>query len=116
MDGCCTKWRFVAVVGSGGGLGGVAEGVAEEVDGVALETESDVLKCDYCGQDVTRRPSTSGVPGRPDDAQIDHVEPRASGGHGGEHNGAGACRRCNRDKSTKPLEDWGDELREFLEP
>ena len=38
-DRCCTKWRFVAVVGSGGG---VAEGVAEEVDGVALEAEADV--------------------------------------------------------------------------
>jgi hypothetical protein len=42
VDGCCTKWWFVAVVGSVGGLGGVAEGVAEEVDGVALEAESDV--------------------------------------------------------------------------
>ncbi|MEU9424815.1 polymorphic toxin-type HINT domain-containing protein [Streptomyces sp. NPDC048342] len=83
----------------------------------ANEAKNDgVLKCDYCGQDVTRRPSASGVPGRPDDAQIDHVEPRASGGHGGAHNGAVACRRCNRDKSTKPLEDWDDELREFLEP
>ncbi|WP_371797139.1 HNH endonuclease [Streptomyces sp. NBC_01718] len=75
-----------------------------------------VLKCDYCGQDVTRRPSTSGGPGRPDDSQIDQVEPRASGGHGGAHNGAVTCRRCHRYKSTKPLEDWGDERREFLEP
>jgi len=41
-DGCCTKWWFVAVVGSGDGLAGVAEGVAEEVDGVALEAEPDV--------------------------------------------------------------------------
>ena len=41
-DGCCTKGWFVAVVGSGGGLGGVVEGTAEEVDGVALEAESDV--------------------------------------------------------------------------
>jgi hypothetical protein len=41
-DGCCTKRWFVAVVGSAGGLLGVAEGVAEEVDGVALEAESDV--------------------------------------------------------------------------
>ncbi|GGV47817.1 hypothetical protein GCM10010495_77010 [Kitasatospora herbaricolor] len=41
-DGCCTKWRFVAVVGSGGGLVGVAKGVAEEVYGVTLEAESDV--------------------------------------------------------------------------
>ena len=41
-DGCCTSGWFIAVVGSGGGRGGVAEGVAEEVDGVALEAESDV--------------------------------------------------------------------------
>ncbi|WP_405807147.1 polymorphic toxin-type HINT domain-containing protein [Streptomyces sp. NBC_00210] len=79
-----------------------------------LEKNGGVLKCDYCGQEVVRRPSTRGVPGRPDDAQIDHVEPRVGGGHGGEHNGVVACRRCNRDKSTKPLEDWDDELREFL--
>ena len=41
-DGGCAEGWFVAVVGLGGGLGGVAEGVAEEVDGVALEAESDV--------------------------------------------------------------------------
>ncbi|WP_407566314.1 HNH endonuclease [Streptomyces sp. 184] len=46
---------------------------------------------------------------------VDHVEPKASGGHGGDHNGAVACRRCNRDKSTKPLEDRDDELRGFLD-
>jgi hypothetical protein len=31
-----------AVIGSGDGCVGIAEGVAEEVDGVALEAESDV--------------------------------------------------------------------------
>ncbi|SIO85231.1 YD repeat protein [Nocardiopsis sp. JB363] len=76
-------------------------------------------KCDYCGQTVERRASRDAngrtVKGRPDDAQIDHVEPKASGGHGGDHNGAVACRRCNRDKSTKPLEVWDDELRDFLD-
>jgi len=41
-DGCCTKWWFVAVVRLGEGLGGVAERVAEEVDGVALEAEPDM--------------------------------------------------------------------------
>jgi hypothetical protein len=41
-DGCCTSGWFVAVVGPSSGLSGVAEGVAEEVDGVALEAESDV--------------------------------------------------------------------------
>ncbi|MFI5846140.1 polymorphic toxin-type HINT domain-containing protein [Catenuloplanes sp. NPDC051500] len=80
-----------------------------------LDANDGVLKCEYCGRDVVRRPSESGVPGRPDDAQIDHVEPRAAGGHGGAHNGAVACRRCNRDKSTKPMEEWDDELRELLE-
>ncbi|MEU9235141.1 polymorphic toxin-type HINT domain-containing protein [Streptomyces subrutilus] len=77
-------------------------------------------KCDYCGQRVERRGSRDAdgnpVPGRPDDAQIDHIEPRAGGGHGGAHNGAVACRRCNRDKSTKTMEDWDDELRDFLDP
>jgi hypothetical protein len=80
-----------------------------------LEINDGVLKCEYCGRDVVRRPSTSGVPGRPDDAQIDHIEPRAEGGHGGAHNGAVACRRCNRDKSTKPLEVWDGELRDLLD-
>jgi hypothetical protein len=42
VDGGCTTGWFVAVVGLGDGLGGVAECVAEEVDGVALEAESDV--------------------------------------------------------------------------
>jgi hypothetical protein len=32
----------VAVAGLGGGIGEVAEGVSEEVDGLALEAESDV--------------------------------------------------------------------------
>lgn len=42
MDGCCRQGWFVTVVGPSGGFGGLAEGVAEEVDGVALEAESDV--------------------------------------------------------------------------
>ena len=78
-----------------------------------------LYKCDYCGRTVERRGSRdangNAIKGRPDDAQVDHVVPRASGGHGGEHNGAVACRRCNRDKSTKTLEDWDNELREFLD-
>lgn len=76
-----------------------------------------VLKCDYCGREVTRRASIiDGVRqrGLPDDAQIDHVEPRWNGGCGAAHNGCVACRACNRDKYTKTLEQWDDELREFL--
>ncbi|MET8687949.1 HNH endonuclease [Streptomyces sp. NPDC004732] len=77
-------------------------------------------RCDYCKQKVERRGSQdangNSIPGRPDDAQIDHIEPKASGGHGGAHNGAVACRRCNRDKSTKTIEEWDDELRDFLGP
>ena len=42
-DGCCTKRWFVPAVGSGGGPVGVAEGVAEDVDGVALEAELESL-------------------------------------------------------------------------
>ena len=88
----------------------------EEVYAANEAKNGGVLKCDYCGQGVVRRPSIRGVPGLPNDAQVDHVEPRVSGGHGGSHNGSVSCRRCNRDKSTKTLEDWDDELREFLNP
>ncbi|WP_170212108.1 HNH endonuclease [Saccharothrix australiensis] len=47
---------------------------------------------------------------------MDHIEPEVRGGHGGAHNGAVACRRCNRRKSAELLEGWDDELREHLEP
>ncbi|WP_225850637.1 hypothetical protein [Streptomyces sp. HPF1205] len=40
--GYCTKQRAIAAVGVGDGLGGFAEGAAEEVDGVALEAQADV--------------------------------------------------------------------------
>ncbi|MCP2337364.1 RHS repeat-associated core domain-containing protein [Actinomadura rupiterrae] len=73
--------------------------------------------CDYCGRSVFRRPSrVNGVAqkGLPDDAQIDHIIPKTTGGCGAAHNGCVACRLCNRSKSNKPLEDWDDELREFL--
>jgi len=42
VDGCRTSGWFFVVVGSGGRCGGVPEGVAEEVDGVALEARPDV--------------------------------------------------------------------------
>ncbi len=79
-----------------------------------LERNGGKHKCDYCGQDVQRRPSKSGVPGKPDDAQIDHEYPKSRGGEGSPPNGRVACRRCNRDKSDKTLGDWDDELREWL--
>ncbi|TDP91869.1 RHS repeat-associated core domain-containing protein [Labedaea rhizosphaerae] len=79
-----------------------------------------VHRCDYCGQQIYRRASRDAngnpVRGQPDDAQIDHVVSRADGGHGGAHNGAASCRRCNRSKDIKPLEQWDNELREYLEP
>ncbi|GAA2787847.1 hypothetical protein GCM10010505_14850 [Kitasatospora aburaviensis] len=50
-DGCCTK-RWVAVVGVGGGPGRLSEGAAEEVDGVALETEANVCVDDDGDTDV----------------------------------------------------------------
>ncbi|MGA5822743.1 RHS repeat-associated core domain-containing protein [Kitasatospora sp. NPDC094028] len=78
-----------------------------------------VLKCDYCGRTVERRasrgPDGKAIKGLPDDAQIDHEIPKAQGGCGAAHNGCVACRRCNRDKSAKTVEEWDDELREFLE-
>ncbi|XVV07942.1 HNH endonuclease [Actinosynnema sp. CA-248983] len=80
-----------------------------------LAKNGGILKCEYCGQEVVRRPSVKGVAGQANDAQIDHRDPKALGGHGGAHNGEVTCRRCNRDKGAKTLEAWDDELREFLE-
>ncbi|WP_223290974.1 DUF2283 domain-containing protein [Streptomyces avicenniae] len=37
-------------------------------------------------------------------------------GPSGECNGAVACRRCNKDESTKTVEVREDELRDYLEP
>jgi 5-methylcytosine-specific restriction endonuclease McrA len=88
----------------------------DEVYAANAAAHNGQLTCEYCGRGVTRRPSQSGVPGLPDDAQIDHQIPRACGGCGDPHNGVVACRACNRDKSTKSLEDWDAELREFLPP
>ncbi|MER7371369.1 HNH endonuclease signature motif containing protein [Streptomyces lanatus] len=59
-------------------------------------------------------PTVPPIKGQPDDAQIDHEIPKAQGGCGSPHNGCVACRRCNRDKSAKRVEQWDDELREFL--
>jgi 5-methylcytosine-specific restriction endonuclease McrA len=76
------------------------------------------LKCDYCGRTVERRASRdaegNAIKGQSDDAQIDHQIPKAQGGCGAAHNGCVACRACNRDKSAKTVEEWDDELRDFL--
>ncbi|GAA0694094.1 hypothetical protein GCM10010193_56010 [Kitasatospora atroaurantiaca] len=42
VDGCCAKWRIVAALGLGPVVCGVAESVAEDVDRLALEADSDV--------------------------------------------------------------------------
>ena len=80
-----------------------------------LEKNGGVHKCDYCGKQVYRRKSKSGIPGQHDDAQIDHEFPKSRGGEGAEHNAHVTCRRCNRHKSTRSLPEWDDELREWLE-
>lgn len=41
-DGCCINRQIVAVAGIDGGLAEVAQRMVEEVDGLALEAESDV--------------------------------------------------------------------------
>ncbi|WP_371523125.1 hypothetical protein [Kitasatospora sp. NBC_01300] len=41
-DECCTRRRVIAVIRPTGRLCGIAEGAAEEVDGVGLEAETDV--------------------------------------------------------------------------
>ena len=80
-----------------------------------LARNGGVMRCDYCGQQVYRRPSVRGVRGQENDAQVDHVYPKSRGGAGDPSNGSVACRRCNRHKSDKTLQDWDDELREWLE-
>lgn len=88
-------------------------------DAIAAQNDGE-YRCEYCGQTAERRGSrdADGIPirGRPGNAQIDHIEPRADSEHGGAHNGAAACRQRNRDTSTKTMGDWDDELRDFLEP
>lgn len=74
-----------------------------------------VLTCEYCRRHVTRRPSIKGVPGRPDDAQIDHKDPKSKGGEGSPGNGAVACRKCNNEKRDKTVEEWDQELEEYLD-
>jgi HNH endonuclease len=91
-------------------------GGRDEVYAANAAANDGQLICEYCGRAVTRRPSQRGVGGLPDDAQIDHQIPKACGGCGDAHNGAVACRACNRDKSTKSLADWDAELSEFLPP
>ncbi|HCU50698.1 MAG TPA: hypothetical protein DGG94_13000 [Micromonosporaceae bacterium] len=80
-----------------------------------LLANNGILLCHYCKRQVFRRPSQNGVAGRPDDAQVDHVQPKSRGGHGGAHNGVVACRVCNRNKSTDTVQQWDDRLRGFLE-
>ncbi|MFV0458562.1 MAG: HNH endonuclease [Actinomycetales bacterium] len=45
----------------------------------------------------------SGVTLWADEAAVDHVYPRASGGSGDPSNGQGLCRACNGWKSDGPL-------------
>ena len=42
VDGCCTRRWVVAVVRLRSGVGALAECVSEEVDGLALEAETDM--------------------------------------------------------------------------
>lgn len=71
----------------------------------------------YGGRGVEPRgPDGKPIKGQPDDSQIDHEIPKVQGGCGAPRSGCVACRRYNRDKSAKTVEEWDDELRDYLEP
>jgi 5-methylcytosine-specific restriction endonuclease McrA len=50
--------------------------------------------------------SQKGVTPRKDEAAVDHMDPRATGGSGDPINGQGLCRVCNGEKSDGPPP-WG---------
>lgn len=56
-----------------------------------------------CGVKLTvPKQSQKGVTPRGDEAQVDHADPRATGGSGDPSNGQGLCRVCNNEKSDGP--------------
>jgi hypothetical protein len=58
------------------------------------------LKCDICGNKMVRaQKSQEGVSPKPNEATVDHIDPRSRGGTNDPRNLRGACRKCNRDKS-----------------
>ncbi|WP_035302876.1 LamG domain-containing protein [Actinokineospora inagensis] len=82
----------------------------EKVYAANAEANGGVYKCEYCGKEVTRRPSEKGVPGQHDDAQIDHVVPKSQGGLGVASNGAVSCRSCNRSKGPLTMGEWDTKI------
>ena len=58
--------------------------------------DRDGSKCRYCGVDGGR------------DLQIDHVYPKFRGGSDDDSNLGLSCQKCNRSKSYKVSEEWGN--------
>jgi 5-methylcytosine-specific restriction endonuclease McrA len=59
-------------------------------------------QCENCGVDtVPGQQHTKGVTPPDNEAQVDHVIPRAKGGDGAPENGQVLCRECNIKKSDK---------------
>jgi len=54
-------------------------------------------RCTYCGTELDRRA------GKPNSAEIDHVDPYSKGGETVDSNLDAACRTCNRSKGAKKL-------------
>jgi hypothetical protein len=48
-------------------------------------------KCAYCGADAT---------------SLDHIVPKYKSGCSNRHNLVPACRRCNSNKASQPMETW----------
>ncbi|MEV1155046.1 polymorphic toxin-type HINT domain-containing protein [Micromonospora chokoriensis] len=58
------------------------------------------MKCEMCGEPlIPATQSRSGVPHAPNEARVDHYDPRAAGGSGDPSNGQGLCAICNEEKS-----------------
>ena len=57
-------------------------------------------KCAYCGDDAT---------------SLDHIVPKYKSGCSNRHNLVPACRRCNSNKASQPMEVWYREQEFFNE-
>ncbi|HYO59747.1 HNH endonuclease [Archangium sp.] len=77
------------------------KGKQEVKDENALKHDGE-KRCENCGvTTVDAQKSQKGVTPPGNEAQVDHVIPRAKGGDGAPSNGQVLCRECNNEKSDK---------------
>lgn len=63
------------------------------------------MKCENCKEEVQQGSKhEKGKTPPKNEAQVDHVDAKASGGSGTPNNGQILCRGCNIEKGTKPVE------------